>query len=1029
MYKKITKPIFREVPCVPSGLFLANRKLVLVLFAILIVQAKSFAQTDKETSISISGKIKEENGNSIPGVTIKEKNGKSIAVSDIDGNYKISLSNKNSTLTFSLVGFETKELPTEGKTTLDVLLKTANTNLDEVVVVAYGTQKKRDITGAISSIKSSSLENIPVVSVEELLKGQAAGVQASVSSGTPGSASNISIRGISSISASTQPLYVVDGLPIQGQSYQTGFAEARTGMDFINPADIESIEILKDASATAIYGARGANGVILITTKSGKSGVNRVTFLASTGLTTIANKIQMMTTRQNQEYWELAKARSGQVIAPLNPTLLDVNTDWQKVTGQNAIRQNYNASFQGGQQKLQYYLSLDYLDQDGLLKYTKYNKYSIRGNLTSQVNDKLRVDNRFTITQTKNDGSFTGGQGGTSNATGATQRILQAPTYLIPNDLNPGTDPETGQIYVDPLVVLRDLSDDIKVTNITEQLTLKYNIIPGLDFQTSGSLTYRFFDNDQYQGPDYAATKSDSRITAQVNNTTTLNYLNENTLTYNKKIKNHNITLLLGSSIQQETANGSTINAIGFPNTATGVDALQNASEVTVSSNKQEWQLESFFGRVNYDYKSKYLLTATVRRDGSSKLAPGNKWGTFPSAALGWRVSEEPFFKSIKGISSLKFRASWGQIGNSEIGVYQTLTTLSSGTSGFNNELQPYYTLGKYGDHNLKWEISQQTDLGFDLELLNGKIAVTADVYDKQTRDLLLADPTALSTGYGSYLTNIGSMSNKGFELTVNYQAIQKTNFSWLTSFNFSILSNKITSLGQAGIVAVGQTVDGKNPRYLTVGKSIGTFYLVKTAGVWQLGEEQAAAVYGAKPGDWKFVDQNNDKVINNDDRVFIGNALPKYTLGFTNTFKYKNFDLLVLLTGDFHAQTLNAVSPNLWLARENGATAYALNAWSPANPTNKLAAPNINYNSDFLHDGYLENSDIVRIENVKLGYRLKLKNKAQNLYVYLSGNNVWSFSKYQGYDPEVGNDINRGIDRFSYPRGRIYSFGAQLSF
>lgn len=983
-----------------------------------------------QARINVTGKVTDDKGLPLPGVTVSVRNGTASTATDADGNFRITIADNNGILTFRFIGFETAAIPVNGRPVINVVLKPETKGLNEVVVVAYGTQRKSDITGSVSSIKSGALEDMPVISIEQLLKGQVAGVQASVSSGTPGSASNINIRGVSSIGASTQPLYVVDGLPVSGQSIETDFAEARTGMDFINPEDIESIEILKDASATSIYGARGANGVILITTKSGKAGTNTITFSTSGGVTTMANKIDMMTTRQAQEYWELAKARVGRVEAPLDPAALDINTDWQKVTGQHAFSQKYNLGFQGGQQKLQYYISMDYLDQEGLLKYTRYNKYSIRGTVASQVNDKLRIDNRFTITRSKNDGSFTGGQGGTANTTGATQRIIQAPTFRIPNDLRPGYDEETGEIYIDPLVVLRDLSDDINVTNITEQATLKYSIIRGLEFQAMAGLTYRFFGNDQYQGADYAATKSDSRITAKVNTSSTINYINENTLTYKKQFGIHNFTFLLGNTIQQETTSGNTINAVDFPNTATGTSALQNAKEVTVSSNKQQWQLASLFGRLNYDLNGRYLFTATLRRDGSSKLAAGNKWGTFPSVALGWRLSEENFLKKTDWLSNLKLRASWGQIGNSEIGVYRTLTVINSGTNGFDNGLLPYYSLGSYGDPNLKWEISEQTNLGLDIELLKGRISVTTDVYDKRTKDLLLAQPTSLSSGYGSYLTNVGSMRNRGFEFSVDYQVMQRSKLQWTTSFNFSILDNKVTDLGNVGIIGVGQAVDGKNPRYLSVGKSIGAFYLVKTAGVWQLGEEEAAAVYGAVPGDWKFVDQNNDKVINNDDRIFIGDALPKYTLGLTNTFKYKNFDLLVLLAGDFGAKTLNAVKPNLWLARKNGGAAYNLKAWSPSNPTNELAAPNITYNSEFLHDGYLEDEDIVRIQNVRLGYRLNLKAKRRaSMYFYFSGNNVWSWSGYDGYDPEVGNGISRGIDRFNYPRGRIYNFGAQVTF
>lgn len=982
------------------------------------------------TVFRVTGIVTDNTGKPLAGVSIIEKGTTNGTTTGVNGRFSFNVKDNKAVLVVSNIGYETREVIIGNNTELTIELLSIENKMDEVVVIAYGTQRKKDLTGSVASIKSSSTETIPVVSIEQLFKGQVAGVQASVSSGTPGSASNVNIRGIGSITASTQPLYVVDGLPISGQSIETNFTEARTGMDFINPDDIESIEILKDASATSIYGARGANGVILITTKSGKQGKSTVTFSTSFGITTMANKIKMMTTRENQEYWELAKARVGRIEAALDSSLLDVNTDWQKVTSQSALRQNYNIGFQGGNQRLQYYLSFDYLNQQGLLRYTDYNKYSIRGTVSAQVNNKLSVDNRFTITRSQNDGSFTGGQGGTPNTTGATQRSLYAPTYLKPNSKNPGVDEETGQTYIDPLVILRDLSDDITLTNITEQVTLKYNVLKGLQFQTMAGFTYRFFNNDQYQGAAYAATKGDnSKIEATVNTSNTINYINENTLTYKKRFGMHDFTFLLGNTLQQETTSGTNINAVDFPNTVTRTNALQNAKDITVYTYKQQWQLASFFGRFNYTVNNKYLFTATLRKDGSSKLAAGNKWGTFPSLAVGWNISDENFLKNVKWISTFKIRASWGQIGNSEIGTYKTLTVINSGTNGFDNELLPYYYLSSYGDSTLKWEISQQSNLGVDMEFLNGKIGITAEIYNKQTKDLLLNQPTPYSAGYGSYLTNVGSMTNKGFELTINYQAIKKRDFVWTTNFNFSTLRNEVTNVGKVGITGIGQTVDSDYPRYLAKGQSIGNFYLVKTAGVWQLGEEDAAAVYGAVPGDWKFVDQNGDHVIDNTDRVFTGNSIPKYSLGLTNTFRYKKFDFMILATGDFGAQTLNAVKPNLWQARKNGGAAYDLKAWSPTNPTNELAAPSIYYNSEFLHDGYLENGDIVRIQNVRIGYRFNVNRKSKtSLYVYFSGNNVWSWSEYDGYDPEVGNGINKGIDRFNYPRGRIYNFGAQLT-
>lgn len=982
----------------------------------------------------IQGTVEDRKGIPLIGVSVRLKGFNLGTTTDGKGRFSLRIPTPGSKgkLVFSYIGYGRKEVAVNGKKYFKVIMEKNVSSLNQVLVIAYGTQKKKDVTGSIATINNDAISDIPVISFEQLLKGQVAGLQASTSSGTPGAASNIEIRGISSITASTQPLYVIDGVPVQGDPIQTGFSEARTSMDFLDPSDIQSIEVLKDASATAIYGARGANGVILITTKKGKVGNSTVTFTAATSINTMAHKIQMMTTRQNQEYWELAKQRDGKghVQPALDPSRVGINTDWQDVITQTKPSQKYHLGFSGGQQKVRYNLSFNYSDQDGLFKYTNYKRYGMYGSVNIQVNKKLSISEMLTTTWSKNKGSFTGSAGGTANQTGAVRRMLLAPTYSVPNDSVPGVDEETGQIYVDPMTVLKDLHDDINATNIMERFTLKYNILPGLNFKSMTGITYRFFENDQYQGPGYAATKSDKRITAKVNKVNSANYINENTITYSKGIQGHHFTLLVGNTLQQKTTSGNTITAIGFPNANTGVNALQEGEDVTVSSNKRQWQLASFFGRLNYNYKNKYLLTATLRRDGSSKLSKGNKWGTFPSLGIGWNLSDERFFKNVNFISHLKLRASWGEIGNSDIGVYETLSTISSGTNGFDNQLLPYYVINRYGDPNLKWETTVQGNIGIDIELLNGQMAITADVYDKKTKDLLLNKPVPFSTGYGSYLTNVGSMRNRGFELSLDYKLIDHKAFSWSANFNFSTLNNEITSLAGQDTVGIGAKIDGKYPRYLIEGTSIGAFFLIKTAGVWQSGEALKAATYDAVPGDWKYIDQNHDGLIDNEDRVTLGNSIPQYTIGVSNTFRFEKLDLRILLTGDFGAQTLNTVAPNLWQARRNGGAAYDLEAWSRENPTNELAAPSIVYNNDFLSDAYLENADIVRIQNVKLGYRLNLKHhKKTSFYIYLSGNNLWSWSGYKGYDPEVGYGTNKGIDRFSYPKNRVYNLGIKMKF
>lgn len=1006
-------------------------KTIIILPRPVVISENNMQPQQQEADIQVSGRVTS-SGNDQPlsGASVKLKGSEKGTSTDSNGNFTLQVPDGGGVLVISYVGYETIQLPVSKAGHLKIELKQKEAKIEEVIVIGYGTQKKSDITGSISSIKAAAVSDLPVVSFEELLKGQAAGVQSSVSSGAPGSAVNINIRGISSISAGTQPLYVIDGLPVVGEYTTTNFSENRTVMDFINPSDIESIEILKDASATAIYGARAANGVILITTKTGKEGKSKISFSASAGISTMANKIDMMTTRQNQEYWETAKVRDNKVSDPLSADLLDINTDWQKVSSRNALRQQYNINYQGGQQKSNYYLSFDYLNQQGLFKYTNHRRFQILANVGSQINKKLYIENHLNLMQSDNEGTFTGGEGTNPNTSDAIKRIFNAPTYRLPTDKAIEIDSSTGETYINPLVVLKDLNDDIRNISIQEQLKLKYQIIPGLEFQSMTGLSYRFLTNEEYQGADYVSTKNDERIRASLNNSNRRSIINENTITYKRKIKNQDLTFLLGNTLQVQTTSGNQLEGIGFANTATGVNALQNADESNISSFREEWQLQSFFGRLNYNLAKKYLLTATLRADGSSKLAKGNKWGTFPSVAFAWNASEENFLSKISWLNNLKVRMSWGQIGNSEIGVYQTLSVINSGTVPFDNQLLPYYRLDRYGDPNLKWEISEQSNVGFDLGLLNQRLSITADIYVKKTKDLLLDQPTPLSSGYTSYLTNVGSMNNKGFEISINRQHIQTRKITWSTNVNFSANKNEVTAIGNVDKVSFGQTVDGKNAKYLVPGKSIGSFFLVKTNGVWQLGEEVQAAAYQAKPGDWKYVDQNKDGVIDNEDRIFIGDALPAFTWGVSNTVKYKNLDLLFLFTGDHGGQTLNMVKPNLWRATKNVGAAYNLNAWSPTNPTNEQAAPSTNYNSDFLHDGYLEDADIIRLQNIKIGYRFKNKSRAlPGMYVYFSGNNVLSWTKYDGFDPEVGNGINQGIDRYSYPKSRTYNVGFQMTF
>jgi TonB-linked SusC/RagA family outer membrane protein len=1029
-------------------------------------------------NLIVSGRVTSaDDGSTIPGVTVLEKGTSNGTVTGIDGEYEINISNGSSTLIFSYVGFSRQELEVGNRSTLNVELQTDMEQLNEVVVVGYGTQKRKDLSGSISRITSDEFLQPSTGSFDQMLQGKVAGVQINQTTGAPGGNVNILVRGVSSISGGNQPLYVIDGFPVDGgsNSNMRGYggdtfssadmasntANRINPLSSINPSDIASIEILKDASATAIYGSRGSNGVVIITTKRGDYEKAQISLDMSYGYQEVANKLDLMNASQYADFvadgrdnaWvfrggspddpnEVRNAASRVRPEFRDPSSITTDTDWQDVIFRTAPVRNVQLSSRGGTDKTSFFISGGYFSQEGVVINSNFNRFNLRVNVDAQITEKVRIGTstygsygygRFVNTESHY------GQGGLlSNVLAASPTIpvydSEGNYYFNQADVTDGLG-----FLANVLAVSEGSVDKRNIMNVYTNNYIEVDINENLMFRSSAGVNYssnniRLWRSNavpQYTSLNYPATAGATKMD-------NINWLNENTLTYNKSFgTKHFLNAVGGFTAQKNSGDRLSAGASDFPtNYVTYLSGgIVNAGTQTLS----EWSLLSVMARVNYSYDSKYLFTATLRRDGSSRFGSNFKWGSFPSFSLGYNISEEEFLSNADFLSNLKIRASYGVSGNNQIGNYTHIGLLSARRYIDESGLIPGLVPSSLANDDLTWEISKQTNFGIDMSLFQDRVNLSADIYRDLKTDLLLAVQLPAASGFYSSVQNIGDIENKGIEMGLNTINIQTNNFTWNTNLTFTANRNKVLKLATEG----GRI--SNSPYQITqVGLPISSFYLINKLGIFMNSDElEGAALFHPRTeaGDIKFEDVNNDGVINQNDRKIVGNPWPDFVWGMTNNFKWKDFNLNISIVGSQGAQTYLESGGALMGSNgvQNGLAIQDRRWRSEEDPGDGIIPRAIRSNhalgfgasSNFLFD-----ASFIRIRNVMLGYDmpqdLVSRFKLTGMNVYTSIANLYTFTDYPGYDPESSttgdNVVNAGIDYLNYPLPRTFTLGLKIT-
>lgn len=1032
-------------------------KLLYFCFSSILFAMSSYAQ-----DLNVRGKIVDEVGLPMPGVTVSVKGTTNATSSDFDGNYQIT-AGSNSTLTYSFIGYMLGEEAVNGRTTINYTLKPDTEDLDEVVVVGYGTQKKSVVTGAISSVKAKDLENLPITRIEQSLQGRASGVFIASNAGQPGTNSTIRVRGITSMN-NNEPLWVIDGVIVDAG-----------GIGFLNQSDIESIEVLKDAASQAIYGSRSATGVILVTTKKGKSGKMSVTYNGYTGTSGPARKLDLLNAEQYATLRNEMSVNGGGEPIFADPSSLGKGTDWQEaIFNDNAFRQGHELSFSGGNDISNFYVSFGLQDQEGIVmsQISKYTRRNIRINSTHKITKKITFGQTLGYSNEKNVGlgntnnEFGGPLASAINLDPITPLIVTDPViqnqspYTNPNVVrdangNPyGISPIVQQEMTNPLAYAQTrLGNYGWSDNFVGNAYVELEIIDGLKFRSTlgGKLAYwgsYSFTPEYYLNSNSANTRNSVYQETQRG----FGWNIENTINYKKIFGKHNVDVLLGQ--------GSYVSGINRGNGITKFNiAADNWHEASINheataANTVAWGSEgthhiltSLFARINYDYDEKYLFTGIVRRDGSSKFGSNNKYGIFPSFSLGWVASKEAFWKENKVINTLKFRGGYGITGSDAMGDWLFVSSIGSGrnyTLGTQGNVVAGFSPNAPSNPDLKWEETTQTNIGFDATLFND-FTLSFDVFNKQTNGILKSFPIPGYVGAeGNPTANVGDMSNTGFDVAFGYRK-KLGDFEFSVNGNFSMIKNEVNYLAPGIDYEDGPTI--QSTAFNTIirtqpGQPVNSFYGFKTDGIFQNQAEIDAYVDAngnqiqpdAVPGDFRWKDLDGDGNIDGDDRDFIGNPLPDITYGITINLKYKDFDLLAFGQGVAGNQIYQGLR-RLDMPNSNWQS-NALNRWTGEGTSNSYprltSDDSKNQNFTKPSDFYLQDGDYFRIKTIQLGYSLptKIIEKIglQRTRIYVTGENLFTFTKYTGYDPEIGGGV-MGIDRGYYPQAKTYMFGVNLQF
>ena len=974
---------------------------------------------------NVTGKVLSQDDNmGLPGVNILVK-GTSIGGStDMDGSYSITVPSNDAVLVFSYLGFFTQEITVGSKATIDVVLAADSNELDEIVVVGYGAVKKSDITGSVSSVKAEELTAFPVLSASQALQGRAAGVVVqSNNGGEPGAPISIKIRGNTSISASSAALVVVDGF---------------VGATMPQSADIKSMEVLKDASATAIYGSRGANGVILVTTKKGRAGKMAIELNTSYSVQSVSNQLDLLNADQFAAYQ-----------TAINPSYVkgSANTDWQDLIYTRGAVSDTQLAFSGGTEDVDYYVSGNYFNQEGVVINSGYERFSFLSNINAKISDKFKVGfNAVGGRSTKDGVSTQANSGGRGSGDVISIAYRFAPDLGIVDADGNYTFNSVGDDVDNPYAIAKESIDETVTDNYRANFYADYKIIEGLSFKTTFGFSTLNRTRGTFRPSSLLTTAGDQGGIAAIQNTKTSDILTENYLTYNKELGKGNLTALLGASYQKIKNERNAAGAQGFITNSVSYRNLgQGAVPLTPSSSLSETEIMSVFARLNYDYNDKYLLTFTARRDGSSNFAKNEKYAFFPSGAFGWKISNEDFLRDNNTVSNLKLRLSYGVTGNPSIAPYQSLASFRDIYAVVGDETVGAVVPNQLSNPDLKWESSYQSNIGVDLGLFDSRIAVSFDYYNIDTKDVILGDTSAPEyVGFlnSTALKNVGEINNKGIEITLTTRNFVNEDFTWTTDFNFSRNRNTVKKLiGGEDIFldsAPGHFLQDET-HILREGEAVGQFFGYEYRGVNQGGTlPEGTASFNNAPGEELFTDINDDGVITTDDRKIIGDPNEDWTFGFNNSFRYKDFDLGVFFQGAVGGDIFSYTFLELASGGAN-ATTEALNAWTPTNTNTNVPSAAVRgkrISSRFVYDG-----TYVRLKNLVLGYNLDAglieKMGIQNLRLALSAQNLWTITDYPGTDPEASyqssgaqnSNVNNGFEYGNYPNIKSVTFSLNFKF
>lgn len=979
---------------------------------------------------TVKGRITDDKGDAVAGAAVQEKGTSKGVLTNESGDFEIKVAGTDAILVINSLGFDSQEIALKGRTYLAVSLTAVAANMKELIVIGYGEQRKGAVSSAITSVSSSSFKEQPVNRLDQVLQGRAAGVQVTNSTGAPGGAVRIRIRGSNSINGDNSPLYVLDGF---------------VGADFnsINPDDIESIQILKDAAATAIYGSRGANGVVILTTKKGAKGTVRVNATARASAATVLKKLDLLNAGDFAETANAHAVATG-AASPFTAAQVDSfkrvgGTNWQDEIFRRAGGQEFLLNFSGGTDKGGYFISGDYLNQDGVINNSFLKRYNLRSNINAKLNDWVSASLNIL-------GSYSSSQNADIPADGPHSPLAQAitwsPTVPVRNSVGgyTVTDP-VSSVFFNPVALTTDQ------LAVTERMLanmiggFKFRLYTGLSLNVQYGVNYLGYENKSFAGK---VVNSNSSI-ASLRSNKEIRLQSTNTLNYHKLFNNvHSLDATAVMEYQQNTYNYMSAGASNLNYESFMWNNIALGTPGTPASGNSKSALFSLMGRVNYGYKDKYLLSAGLRRDGSSKFAGNNKYSYFPSVSAAWVLSEESFLRHMPVFSNLKLRGSWGRTGNQGIDAYSTFSTYSNRVASFTNSTsQTGIVLGNIGNPDLKWETTEQKNVGIEAGLLKGRLSITADYFIKDTRDLLLTETLPIYLGGNPITRNAGAVQNKGFEIGIDATVIDKESLRWSSLFNASFVKNRVISTGQNKIIfdpnnrKIGGGMSPQSEFVVTAGQPLGAIWGLTYLGTWKPGDTKAGD-FGAKPGDSRYLDKVVDNIIDASDYGVIGNGVPTTNLGWNNTVSYKGLTLNVFLFAMLNFDKLNY---NKAAAMYHGGDAREAtyvdikNRYIPGvNETSDIPAFSTTNRNFTQSTRFLEKADFLRLKNLSLAYDLPrsvFKGKA-GLKVFISATNVFTVTSYTGIDPEANSasgDIRQGIDYGSYPNVRTITGGCTLSF